>query len=88
MAPSGNGKRLAQKLLDLKERIEKEKSRRAELQGEIKSLYKQLKQDYSVESVEEAQDMLDEMETRLETIEEDIRTKIQEAEGLLDQGEE
>lgn len=88
MAPSGNGKRLAQKLLDLKERIEKEKSRRAELQGEIKSLYKQLKQDYSVESVEEAQDMLDEMETRLETIEEDVRTKIQEAEGLLDQGEE
>ncbi len=88
MGTSGNEKRIAQKLLDLKERIERERSRRSELQGELKSVQKQLKQNYSVETVEAAEKMLAEMEQRLTTIEGDIKDKIEQAEKILEQGDE
>jgi chromosome segregation ATPase len=85
MASSGNGKRLTQQLLDLKDRIEKAKSQRSEMQGELKSIRKQLKDNYSIESIEDATAMLDEMEQRLESLEKDIQDKVEEAETLLDQ---
>ncbi|MFA5525867.1 MAG: hypothetical protein WC992_03490 [Acholeplasmataceae bacterium] len=85
MALSGSDKHLAQRLLDLKERIEGERTRRDELQGELKSLMKQLKQGYSVDTVEDAQELLIEMDERLAGIEKDIRSKIEQAEALLNQ---
>lgn len=85
MASSGNGKRLTQQLLDLKDRIEKAKSQRSEMQGELKSIRKQLKDNYSIESIEDATAMLDEMDQRLESLEKDIQDKVEEAETLLDQ---
>jgi len=69
----------------LKERIEGERTRRDELQGELKSLMKQLKQGYSVDTVEDAQELLIEMDERLAGIEKDIRSKIEQAEALLNQ---
>ena len=85
MAISGSDKRLAQRLMDLKERIEKERRRRDEIQGELKSVLKQLKQNYSVETLEEAQELLEDMDARLQSIEADIREKIEQAEALLNQ---
>ncbi|MFA5526939.1 MAG: hypothetical protein WC992_08950 [Acholeplasmataceae bacterium] len=85
MAISGSDKRLAQRLMDLKERIEKERRRRDEIQGELKSVLKQLKQNYSVETLEEAQELLEDMDARLQSIEADIREKIGQAEALLNQ---
>ena len=88
MAISGSDKRLAQRLMDLKERIEKERRRRDEIQGELKSVLKQLKQNYSVETLEEAQELLEDMDARLQSIEADIREKIEQAEALLNQEED
>lgn len=83
MAISGSDKRLAQRLMDLKERIEKERRRRDEIQGELKSVLKQLKQNYSVETLEEAQELLEDMDSRLQSIEADVQEKIEKAEELL-----
>jgi uncharacterized protein YicC (UPF0701 family) len=83
MAISGNDKRLAQRLMDLKEHVEKERRHRDELQGELKSVLKQLKQNYSVETLEEAQELLEDMDSRLQSIEADVQEKIEKAEELL-----
>lgn len=71
---------LGQRLLKLKEKLEKKKEQRSQLQGELKSLMKQLKDEFDVESLKEAEAMLEEQMRILNDIEQELEAKIQELE--------
>ncbi len=79
-----SGEKLARRLMEMKEQLENEKARRSELQGELRSVMKQLKQEYSVDTLEEAEELLEETRQRVEAIEADLLKKVEEAEALLD----
>jgi predicted nuclease with TOPRIM domain len=83
MAVSGNV-RIGQRLLDLKERLDSEKSKRSELQGELNSVKKQLTKELSVETLEEAEAQLEEHRDRLISTEADIVKKLQSAEDAFE----
>ena len=79
--------KLGRKLLKIKEELEEKKAKRLELQGELKSLMNQLKE-LDVNSLEEAEEMMHQMETELEEIRESIEEQIEQIEGLMEEGEE
>ncbi len=56
-----HGMKLAQELIDLKSKIEREKVRRAELKGELKSTKARLKEDFGVDSLKAGEDLLAKM---------------------------
>ena len=78
-------KELGRRLLDLKERIEDQKQKRAEMQGALKSLMQRLKQEFDIESVDQAEEKVKKEEAELRDLETDIREKIEELEELLDE---
>ncbi len=84
---SNGADRLGRKLLKIKEELEEKKAKRLELQGELKSLMNQLKE-FGVNSLEEAEEMIHQMEKELEEIRESIEEEIKEIEGLMEGGEE
>jgi len=79
--------RLGRKLLKIKEELEEKKAKRLELQGELKSLMNQLKE-LGVNSLEEAEEMINQMEKDLEKMKESIEEEIKEIERLMEGGEE
>lgn len=84
---SNGADRLGRKLLKIKEELEEKKAKRLELQGELKSLMNQLKE-LGVNSLEEAEEMIHQIEKELEEIRESIEEEIKEIEGLMEGGEE
>ena len=84
---SNGADRLGRRLLKIKEELEEKKAKRLELQGELKSLMNQLKE-LGVNSLEEAEEMIHQMEKELEEIRESIEEQIDEIEGLMEGGEE
>jgi uncharacterized phage infection (PIP) family protein YhgE len=87
MAAPRNGKNdIAQKLLLMKKKLEEKKSKRSELQGEMKSIQKQLEEDFQVESLEGAEALIEEEEEKLQKMEAEIRKGIEEIEGLMEEG--
>ncbi len=84
---SNGADRLGRKLLKIKEELEEKKAKRLELQGELKSLMNQLKE-LGVNSLEEAEEMIHQMEKDLEKMRESIEEEIKEIEGLMEGGEE
>ncbi len=84
---SNGADRLGRRLLKIKEELEEKKAKRLELQGELKSLMNQLKE-LGVNSLEEAEEMIHQMEKELEEIRESIEEEIKEIEGLMEGGEE
>ncbi len=86
MESNGTDK-LGRKLLKIKEELEEKKAKRLELQGELKSLMNQLKE-LGVSSLEEAEEMIHQIEKELEEIRESIEEEIKEIEGLMEGGEE
>ena len=84
---SNGADKLGRKLLKIKEELEEKKAKRLELQGELKSLMNQLKE-LGVNSLEEAEEMIHQMEKELEEIRESIEEEIKEIEGLMEGGEE
>lgn len=81
--PTKTNEELGQRLLKLKGSIEKKKSERSELQGELKSVTKQLKDEFGVSTVEEAKKLQAEKEAELAKLKEDIESKIEEIEELM-----
>lgn len=80
---AGHGSdQLGRKLLHLKESLEKKKAQRSELQGELKSLMKQLKE-LGVDSVEQAQQVIQKQEQEIEEIARDVQAGITEIERLM-----
>jgi len=84
---SNGADRLGRRLLKIKEELEEKKAKRLELQGELKSLMNQLKE-LGVNSLEEAEEMIHQMEKDLEKMREFIEEQIDEIEGLMEGGEE
>ena len=84
---SNGADRLGRKLLKIKEELEEKKAKRLELQGELKSLMNQLKE-LGVNSLEEAEEMINQMEKDLEKMKESIEEEIKEIERLMEGGEE
>ena len=84
---SNGADKLGRKLLKIKEELEEKKAKRLELQGELKSLMNQLKE-LGVNSLEEAEEMIHQMEKDLEKMRESIEEEIKEIEGLMEGGED
>jgi len=84
---SNGADKLGRKLLKIKEELEEKKAKRLELQGELKSLMNQLKE-LELNSLEEAEEMIHQMEKDLEKMRESIEEEIKEIEGLMEGGEE
>ena len=82
---SNGADRLGRRLLKIKEELEEKKAKRLELQGELKSIMNQLKE-LGVNSLEEAEEMIHQMEKDLEKMRESIEEEIKEIEGLMDGG--
>ena len=83
MGTFSNEKNLGKRLLNLKEELETKKAERQELQGELKSLIKQLKE-LGIDNVEQAEKELKSNEIALVKMEASINEKIEEMENLID----
>lgn len=83
MAKSGVNRSLGERLLHLKELLENERAKQAELKGELKSLMTQLKTEFNLDSLEAAEARLNELEQLIEEHEEIINAKIEELEGAF-----
>jgi chromosome segregation ATPase len=77
---------VGRRLLVLKGEIEKQKARRARLQGELDATLRQLKQDYGVTSVDEGMAKIEEEEKALQKMWEGIEKQLDELEELLADG--
>jgi hypothetical protein len=64
--------------------LEEKKSQRSELQGELKSLMKQLRE-FGVETLEQAESLIEKQKEELEGMEESIHSSIQEIEELMEE---
>jgi len=77
---------LARRLLQIKEKLEQEKARRAELQGELKSLLHQLESEFGVSSLEEAEQLLEQDQKALQEMEEKLRRQVAQLEEQMEDG--
>jgi predicted transcriptional regulator len=85
MASYGGGRGdLGQRLLQLKRQIEEKKESRSQLQGELRSLQKQLFEDFGVKDLEEAEALIDKIDKKVLKMEQEIRQEIEEIERLLE----
>lgn len=63
--------------------MEKEKAERAELQGEFRSVMNQLKEDFDVNDLDQADERIKEAEESLKAMNKSIRDKIEELEEMM-----
>lgn len=87
MAAPGNGGDVAQRLLSMKKKLEEKKDRRSELQGELKSIQKQLVEEFKAKSLEDAEAMIEAGEEEQERLEQEIWKEIEEIEKMMMKGE-
>jgi predicted transcriptional regulator len=81
---ASNGKdQLGRRLLQIKEELEKKKSQRSESQGELKSLMRRLKEEFGVDTMEQAYRIQEKRAAELEELEQSTQEKIQELEQLM-----
>jgi predicted nucleic acid-binding Zn-ribbon protein len=71
------------KLLSLKKELEIHKAQRLELQGELKSLNKQMEEDYGVKTLPQAEKLMEKLDKKLQEKEKSIKHRIQEIEELM-----
>ena len=76
---------IGSKLLSLKRELEEQKSQRSELQGELKSLTKQMEMEFGVKTASQAEKLIEKMEKEIEKNEKSIRNRIREIERLMGQ---
>lgn len=83
---AGNGGKLGQKLLRIKEELEEKKALQAQLQGELNELMKQL-QEFGAGTVEEAGEILQKQENKIKDLETTIQEGIDEIEDMMNDEE-
>ncbi len=88
MGTPRNGDELARDLLSLKKELEGEKEQRAVLQGELQGVMRQLKEEFEVETLEEAKALIATNEKKLTTLRDEIETQITEIEEMMDPDDE
>ncbi len=86
MAALGSRGDLGQRLLQLKAQLEEKRNSRAELQGELKSLNKQLFEEFGVKNLEEAESLIAKQEKKIQKMEQEIRDEIEEIERMMKNG--
>jgi len=84
MASYGSIDKIGRQLLDLKSKIEQKKSKRSEVQGELNSIKKQMKADFSTDVVEEIRGQIEENEKRILNLEASLTKRVSTLQGLLD----
>jgi uncharacterized phage infection (PIP) family protein YhgE len=84
MAAFGGRGDLGQRLLQLKKQLEEKRESRSQLQGELKSLQKQLFEDFEVKTLEEAEALIAKTEKKLQKMEQEIREEIEVIERMLE----
>ena len=84
MATLGSREDVGRQLLELKERLERQNSKRSELQGELKSSMKQLKQNHGIDTLEQAEALYDKSEKEFGGINEDLQAKVNEIREALE----
>lgn len=83
---ANDSSKIGQRLLQLKKQIEDEKAKQSELKGELKSIMKQLKDEFNVQSLDEAAELLESMQEDLEKHRETIQEKLEKAKELFEGG--
>jgi len=78
---------LGQRLLRLKEQLERKKAERTELQGQLKSVMEVLKKQYGVETLEEAREKMEGLEREVKEHEAEIYKGLEKIETLFDEME-
>ena len=84
MATFGGRGDLGQRLLQLNKQLEEKKETRSQLQGELKSLQKQLFEDFEVKTLEAAEALITKTEKKLQKMEQEILEEIEEIERMLE----
>jgi len=74
---------LGQRLLRLKEQLERKKAERTELQGQLKSVMEMLRRQYGVKTLEEAREKMEELEREVKEYEAEIYKGLEKVEGLF-----
>lgn len=75
--------RLVRKLQNLQKEIEEAKAQHQRAAGELEGLSKQLKEEYKVSGLKEAEALLEKMETELEEKEAQFQTEVEELERKM-----
>ncbi len=78
---------LGRRLLELKEQLDQEKEQRSELQGELKSINRQLEKDFGVKSLAEAEKRIKKEKEQLENLRTSIQERLIEAEEMMNAGD-
>lgn len=71
---------LGERLLKIKRKLEKEKERKSQLQGELKSIMGQLEDEFKVSSIEQAEELLAEYKEKLQKMKDSLHRKIEQLE--------
>lgn len=83
MASSRSESKLAERLLSIKEELERQKEQRAELQGELRSLTKRVLEDFGVEGAPAISQLLEEMEAELKNMRTKLNDQLEEIEEFM-----
>lgn len=75
-----NTEDLGERLLKIKRKLEKEKERKSQLQGELKSIMRQLEDEFKVSSIEQAEELLAEYKEKLQKMKDSLHRKIEQLE--------
>lgn len=76
--------KIENKLLDLKQKIERSKTRVSELRGQQKQLMNQLKKEWNCATLDQAEEKITELERQTDEINDEIKTAIKELEEQYD----
>ena len=74
---------LANKLLDFKEKIEEAKIQKAQIEGKLENSRDQLRDLCGQEDIEEAKKITEKLSIKIETIEKELKEKIEDIESYL-----
>lgn len=77
------GTDLGQRLLKLKEQLDGERARHAELQGELRAVLRQLQQEFGIGSLEDAERQVAVDEVELRALQSSLETQIAELERVV-----
>ena len=83
MAAPRNKSKIAERLMDIKEELERKKEERSKLQGELRGLLARMEDEFNVGGLDEADKRLEEMGIELEQMEEQLANQMEAIEELM-----
>lgn len=72
-----------EELIELQEEIEERKTQKAQLEGEKNAIGKQLKEDWGCKNLKQAEALIEEKESAVAKLEEELEEGLEELEKLL-----